>query len=215
MGDAGDPAERVVGAVARGIDFPDDRMLCPGRPAPAPPSRYGHRRGHDAALPGPASAADPGRRSSAVWVNNSTTSANLRSSTADAYRCTRSAERKPVGHGKAHGSGGKPLLSRMSSRHSRRVCPVCCMHTRTGDSSATGNGSSVGSAVTVTVGLGYLALGQRPDRGAGALQRGAVGGRPVGSWFRCCPRWAVGADDHDRRGDGRRGAAGVLDDRWR
>jgi hypothetical protein len=47
---------------------------------------------------------------------------------------------------------GNPLLRRMSSRHCLRVWPVCCMHTRTGDSSAMGKGSSVASVVTVGLG---------------------------------------------------------------
>ncbi|MDT5390559.1 MAG: hypothetical protein QOE04_4200, partial [Mycobacterium sp.] len=38
--------------------------------------------------------------------------------------------------------------------HRRRDCPVCCMQTRTGDSSSVGMGVSVASVVTVTVGLG-------------------------------------------------------------
>ncbi|ODQ93161.1 hypothetical protein BHQ17_14420 [Mycolicibacterium holsaticum] len=42
----------------------------------------------------------------------------------------------------------------MSRRHSRRVWPVCSMHTRTGDSSAKGSGASV--AAVVTVGLGCV-----------------------------------------------------------
>src|SRR6476469_1952869 len=46
------------------------------------------------------------------------------------------------------------LLARMASRQSRRVLPVSCMHTRTGDSSSAGSGSSVAGVVTVMVGAG-------------------------------------------------------------
>jgi len=56
-------------------------------------------------------------------------------------------ELEQVGH-------ARPLLRRMSNMHRRRDCPVCCMQTRTGDSSSVGSGVSVGSVVTVTVGLG-------------------------------------------------------------
>ena len=50
-----------------------------------------------------------------------------------------------------HGAG-RPLHSRMDSQHCRRVMPVCCMHTRTGDSSV-GSGVSVGPVVTVGLGM--------------------------------------------------------------
>jgi hypothetical protein len=42
----------------------------------------------------------------------------------------------------------------MSNMQRKRDCPVCCIQTRTGDSSSAGSGVSVGSVVTVTVGLG-------------------------------------------------------------
>jgi hypothetical protein len=54
--------------------------------------------------------------------------------------------------GEFHGS--PRLLRRIISRHASRVLPVCCVHTRTGDSSSIGNGSSVGAAVTVGLGTG-------------------------------------------------------------
>ena len=54
--------------------------------------------------------------------------------------------------GELHGSGGNPLLARMS-RGIRRVWPVCSMHTRTGGSPPKGSGASVGSAVTVGLGM--------------------------------------------------------------
>jgi hypothetical protein len=47
----------------------------------------------------------------------------------------------------------------MDSQHCSRVFPVCCIHTRIGDSSSVGSGVSVGSVVTV--GLAML-----PDEGS-------------------------------------------------
>src|SRR5689334_3137300 len=62
---------------------------------------------------------------------------------------------QPVRDGKCHAVQLPPaLLARMASRHSRRVLPVSCMHTRTGVSSETGSGSSVACVVTVMVGTG-------------------------------------------------------------
>lgn len=45
------------------------------------------------------------------------------------------------------------MLRRISSRHCRRVWPVCCMQIRIGDSCSVGSGDSVGSAVAGIVGL--------------------------------------------------------------
>ena len=91
MRNAGDPAQRVVG-VRRPRHTPRRRShaRCGSR-RPAPPSRTGHRRGHGACAPAPRTGAGQVVAVPLSAVNNSSTSSNRRSSTADAYRCTRSA----------------------------------------------------------------------------------------------------------------------------
>ncbi len=120
MGHAGDSAQRIAGIVAGGVDLADDRMLgprhggkCRQRRANTVatvvaayriqrPRRVGHPQfrclGEEFDHVGEPAVIDPG----SVEMDEIT-------------------DRKPVRRVQTHGTGARPLLLRMSPRHSLRV----------------------------------------------------------------------------------------------
>jgi hypothetical protein len=136
--DAGDPAQSVVGTLTRRVHLTDDRMLGASDLRRVRQARHGR--------PDTVSAMVAAYRlQRAGWIRKPQFGCvreqfdHVIETTVIDGRCVEMhqvGKREPVGSGQAHGSGGRPLLSRISIRHSRRVCPVCCMHSRTGFSSA-------------------------------------------------------------------------------
>jgi hypothetical protein len=145
--DGRDPSQCVVGLGHVGVHLADDRVF----------GALDHQRRHGGA-DAVAAAQRPHRLKRARWIRQAQLGCLgeqfdhvVESAVVDGGRVqvNQIGQCQTVRGRQGHGN---PLLRRMSSRHCLRVWPVCCMHTRTGDSSSVGNGSSVGSVVTVGLG---------------------------------------------------------------
>lgn len=152
--DAGDAAQRVVGVRTGRVDLAHDRVLG---------ARNARQRRHGRVDTVTALVATDGVKRSR-WVRQPQFGclgeqfddiAEAAVVDGRGVEMNKVGQRQPVRDGKRHAAQLPPsLLARMASRHSRRVLPVSCMHTRTGFSSPTDNGSSVACVVTVMVGAG-------------------------------------------------------------
>jgi len=147
VGDGRDAAERIVGLGHVRVHLADDRVL----------GALHHQGGHGGADAG-AALQHAYRLERSRWIGQAQFGCLgeqfhdvVETAVIDrgGVEVNQVRQRQTIGGGQGHGN---PLLRRMSSRHCLRVCPVCCMHTRTGDSSAVGSGSSVASVVTVGLG---------------------------------------------------------------
>ena len=154
VGDAGDAAQRVVGLGAGGVHLTDDRVFGPfdGRQGVHRGTHTGSAELHAyrsqfTRRVGKAQFGCLGEQFDDVVESSVVNGGRVEVNQVGQRQPVRYRDRGLAGH-------ARPLLRRMSNMQRKRVCPVCCIQTRTGDSSSVGSGVSVGSVVTVTVGLG-------------------------------------------------------------
>jgi hypothetical protein len=136
MGHAGDPAQRVAGVVAGGVHLADDRVLGPGDRLERR-QRFTHTRAtamDTHRLERPRRVGKPQFCSLGEQFGHIGETAVVDCRGVQMHQV---GEREPVGHREGHGSGGRPLLIRMSRRHCHLVWPVCSMQTWMGVSSST------------------------------------------------------------------------------
>ena len=151
--DTGDASQRVTAVVAGRINLTDDRVLGAGDP------RERCQRGpHAGSAVMRAHRVQGSRRIGGpqFCCRGEQFSYIVEPSVVDGggVKMDQVGDCEPVGDVQRHGSGGPPLLLRMSSRHSLRVWPVCAMQVSTGNASSADTGGSVGSGGGVDVGPG-------------------------------------------------------------